>query len=61
MKLRTSEICKLYSISRRTLYRWIRLGMVNVVRTPGGHLRFDVDEVKKLFSEKKNQRVAGQN
>jgi excisionase family DNA binding protein len=58
--LKASEICSLYNISRRSLYRWVRLGMVNVVRTPGGHLRFDEDEVKKLFSEKKNQRTAGQ-
>jgi excisionase family DNA binding protein len=60
MKLRTSEICKLYSISRRTLYRWIKSGMISVVRTPGGHLRFDIDEVERLFSKfGKNQRVAG--
>jgi excisionase family DNA binding protein len=60
MKLRASEICKLYSISRRTLYRWIKSGKISGVRTPGGHLRFDIDEVERLFLKpEKNQRVAG--
>jgi excisionase family DNA binding protein len=62
--LKASEICKLYNISRRSLYRWVKFGMIRGIRTPGGHLRFDIDEVGKLFSRsipepEKNQRVAG--
>ena len=61
--LKASEVCKLCNISRRSLYRWVKLGIINGFRTPGGHLRFDIREIRSMLLgnifAKKNQRVAG--
>ena len=58
--LKASEVCRLCSISRKSLYRWMKSGTIKGIRTPGGHLRFDMDEVERLFLKpEKNQRVAG--
>lgn len=35
--------CRIAGVSRATLYRWIQLGKVEVVRTAGGSLRVYAD------------------
>lgn len=35
--------CRIAGVSRATLYRWIALGKIEVVRTAGGALRIYVD------------------
>ena len=62
--LKASEVCRLCNVSRRSLYRWVKHGMIIVFRTPGGHWRFDIREIRRMlldniFEPRKNQRVAG--
>jgi transposase-like protein len=35
--------CRIAGVSRATLYRWMSLGMVEVVRTPSGQPRIYAD------------------
>ena len=39
------------SVSRATIYRWCKKGIVNYIRLPSGHIRIPVKEVEKLRCE----------
>lgn len=46
--LTPGEVAKIFRVSPKTVARWAAVGMLPVVRTPGGHGRFrrsDVDEL----------------
>ena len=42
---RVSEVAELLGVSKKTVWRWIRVGRLSacVVRLPSGRLRIDVD------------------
>ncbi len=37
------KACEMVSVSRRTIYNWIKAGKVEYVRTAGGRVRIFVD------------------
>jgi molybdopterin-binding protein len=45
---RVSEAARLLSISSPTLKHWIQQGRLRAVRTPGGHYRVPLSEVRRL-------------
>jgi excisionase family DNA binding protein len=47
--LTVSEVSALFRVDPRTVNRWAAQGRIPVVRTPGGHLRFDQAEVRRLL------------
>jgi excisionase family DNA binding protein len=49
--LRTSDVALLFQVSERTVSEWARKGRVPSVRTPGGHRRYPVAEIRRLFLE----------
>jgi excisionase family DNA binding protein len=50
--IRTKDAMKLFSVSRLTLNDWVKKGWIKEYRTPGGHRRFDADEIVKLLTTK---------
>lgn len=47
--LTSAEVAKEFGVARRTVWRWVKVGCLNPIRTPGGRvLRFSVDEVRAL-------------
>lgn len=42
-RVNIAQACAIALVSRRTIYYWIRLGKVEVVRTAGGALRIYAD------------------
>ena len=38
--LSTGQVARLFGVSPSTVTRWARLGILNAIRTPGGHYRF---------------------
>lgn len=42
-RLNIAQACEVVGVSRRTIYNWIHLGKVEVVRTAGGALRIYAD------------------
>lgn len=50
MLLRQSEVKNIYSISKTTLHRWIREGILTNYRTVGGHRRYDSKEIEAILS-----------
>jgi excisionase family DNA binding protein len=60
--LRTREAVKTYHVSKESLRRWVRQGVLSEIRTPGGHRLYIREELERLmFRRIANQRVAGQN
>ncbi|WP_150251200.1 BldC family transcriptional regulator [Nocardiopsis deserti] len=47
--LTVAEVGDLFRVNPRTVNRWVAQGRIPVVRTPGGHLRFDPAEVRRLL------------
>ncbi|WP_082166743.1 helix-turn-helix domain-containing protein [Nocardiopsis sp. RV163] len=47
--LTVAEVGDLFRVDPRTVNRWVAQGRVPVVRTPGGHLRLDLAEVRRLL------------
>ena len=45
MRVRISEAARMLGVSVDTLRRWEAAGKINVERTPGGHRRYDVDQL----------------
>jgi excisionase family DNA binding protein len=48
--LSIKEACKLLGVDQSTLRRWSDAGKVPVFRTPGGHRRYDQDELLALLN-----------
>jgi excisionase family DNA binding protein len=47
--LRTSDVAALFQVSERTVSEWARRGRLRSVRTPGGHRRYPIDDVRGLL------------
>jgi excisionase family DNA binding protein len=45
------EVSRLFGVSASTVTRWARLGLLEVVRTPGGHYRFPLGETRRAALE----------
>jgi len=56
MLLRQAEVEERYRVSRSTLHRWLKEGVLTNHRTKGGHRRYESDELEKILSigEKKD-------
>jgi excisionase family DNA binding protein len=46
--LTRGQVSVLFGVSVSTVTRWARLGLLPVVRTPGGHYRFPARETRRL-------------
>ena len=46
MRVRISEAARILGVSVDTLRRWEAAGKIEVERTPGGHRRYEVDQIK---------------
>lgn len=53
--LRPAEVAAMFGVDTATVSRWAARGMLTVFRTPGGHRRYDHDEVAALFEQTKDQ------
>jgi predicted site-specific integrase-resolvase len=59
--LTAKEVKELYNLHISTLHRWSKEGIIHPIRTPGGHRRYDEDELLALMGkpiEKKGNRCA---
>jgi excisionase family DNA binding protein len=49
--LTPSEVAALFRVDPKTVSRWSEKGLLDVVRTPGGHRRFFEAQVRALLPE----------
>lgn len=49
--LKPAEVAAMFRVDPKTVNRWAAAGRLKAIRTPGGHLRFDEDEVRTLLAE----------
>lgn len=55
--LKPSEVAKLFRVDPKTVTRWAARARIHAIRTPGGHRRFRVGDVRTfLVSEEANAR-----
>lgn len=47
----TSEVAKLFHVSRETIHYWCRTGRLPSYRTAGGHRRFDSQVIRQILAE----------
>jgi len=47
----TSEVAKLFHVSRETIHYWCRTGRLPSLRTAGGHRRFDSQVIRQIMAE----------
>jgi excisionase family DNA binding protein len=46
--LMPQEVAKLFRVSPKTVSRWAREGLLRSIKTPGGHRRYRLADVKAL-------------
>jgi predicted site-specific integrase-resolvase len=44
------EVAAKFSVDPKSVQRWERQGKLTAIRTPGGHARYDADEVDALLN-----------
>lgn len=44
------EVADLWKVDPKTVTRWAERGLLNSIKTPGGHTRFFQDEIHKLLN-----------
>ena len=47
----TGEVAALFRVDPKTVHTWARDGRIACIRTPGGHRRYPVPEVRALLAE----------
>jgi excisionase family DNA binding protein len=57
--IRAKDAMKRFSLSRLTLNDWVSKGWIKEYRTPGGHRRFDPDEITALLTRKPTEKPEG--
>jgi excisionase family DNA binding protein len=45
--LSTGEVARLFGVSPSAVTRWARTGVLEAVRTPGGHYRFRANKMRR--------------
>jgi len=46
----SSEVAEMFRVDVKTVNRWVKLGKIPHIRTPGGHSRFRESEVLAILS-----------
>jgi excisionase family DNA binding protein len=49
--MRPKEVAALFRVHPHTLGRWVREGLIEVRRTPAGHMRFDRAYIERKLRE----------
>jgi len=48
--LSRGEVARLFGVSHSTVTRWARTGLLQAVRTPGGHYRYRAEDMRRAAS-----------
>ena len=56
--LTPAEVAAMFGVDPKTVTRWARTGLLNPVRTLGGHRRYPAEQVRKLLDRMPTQRGA---
>lgn len=56
--LTPAEVAAMFGVDPKTVTRWARTGLLNPVRTLGGHRRYPAEQVRKLLDRMPQQRGA---
>lgn len=57
MKLTISKAAKELGVSINTLRRWDKEGILVPLKTPSGHRRYNLEDIKEFYSKKKPETV----
>lgn len=49
--LTPAEVAREFRVDPKTVTRWAKAGKVSFIRTPGGHRRYPVAEIRKLLAD----------
>jgi excisionase family DNA binding protein len=52
--MRPGEVAALFRVTPHTIGRWVQAGLIEVRRTPGGHMRFDRAYIERKLKEDGN-------
>lgn len=58
--LTPAEVAAMFGVDPKTVTRWARTGLLNPVRTLGGHRRYPAEQVRKLLDRMPQQRGAAE-
>jgi excisionase family DNA binding protein len=47
----TGDAAERLGVSTRTVHRWVKDGKLRALKSPGGQLRFDPDDIDGAFAE----------
>lgn len=47
--LTTQEVAKMFLVTERTVRKWVAMGFLHPIRTPGNHYRYMAKEVTKIW------------
>lgn len=47
--MKPHEVAELFLVDPKTVTRWAAAGRITCIRTPGGHRRFDREEIRRLL------------
>lgn len=47
----TSEVAKLFRVDPKSVKRWVAVGKLKAIKTPGGHYRFEEEHIDNKLKE----------
>jgi len=50
-----TELTTKLGVRRKTVYRWLKAGLVNGFRLPGGHYRIPLNELERISGAKEQR------
>jgi len=59
--LSTKECKEIYGLSRATLIKYEKKGLIKPLRTPGGIRRYRVEDIERLFGMSENKQEEASN
>jgi excisionase family DNA binding protein len=49
----SGEVCRIFGISKRTLFNWVKQGKIHFIYLPNGHRRFFRKEIERILGGNK--------
>lgn len=52
--LYVNDVAKIFGVTRQTIYKWEREGLLHSYQTPSGRRYYKPEDIEKFFSEKRD-------
>jgi len=51
--VRIRDVCRMFNVSHKAVYTWIRRGWINAIKLPNGEYRIPLSDVERLKTRRR--------